>query len=201
MVYKKVKKTILDGREYTGKLGIKRLEHGKDSQIIKSLQKRIDASPMTEVEKLELKGMVSSILARSIAFDLDLYVKKILIDKLKETDIQVMKYETDLVVTQERLSDAERGVQFHKKVLSELKNKYLTASDDEKSDILEQIDLREKQILDFNRQLSNLLDLRNKIRKEIDKKNFQETSIKLKEKEIGATTINLRDLDVNVLEG
>jgi len=200
MVYKKVSKVKLGGKSFFPKKAVGNITHGRHSEIIEKLQERINISPMTDVEKLELNSMVSSILARGIAFDLDMYVKRVLTDKLKETDMQVLKYETDLMVTQERLSEAERSMQFHKKVLSDLKSSYLTCEPSDKKDILEQIDLREKQILDFNRHLSTLLDLRNKIRKEIDKKNFQESSIKLKEKEIGGTTINMSDIDFKILE-
>jgi hypothetical protein len=200
MAYQKEKRIKIDGKSYTPLGPTRHLIHGKQSNAIEFIQKRIGISPLNDVEKLEMENMLHETVARGIAFDIDSYAKQILINKLKDTDLQLLKYETDLMVTQERLSESERSMQFHKKVLSELKERYLTASEEERSSILEQIDLREKQIADFTRQLTAVLDLRNKIRKEIDKKDFQEASIKLKEEEMGKNTIDIKDVDFSALE-
>ena len=192
-----MKEITIDG--HTFQKSPSRLENGNSSEIIRLLQERINLAPLTAVEKLELSSMLSTIVARSIAFDVDSYVKKMLIDKLKDTDLHLMKYETDLMITQERLSELEKNIQFHKQVLADMKEQYMLTKE---PSLLGEIDKREEQIQKFNSQLTNMLDLRNKIRKEMDKKNYSEAAIKLKEKELAPKTIDLhKDMDYSILEG
>ena len=175
------------------------LVHGGHSEVIKGLQDRMNASPMNAVQKMEFDSMLSEMTAKSIAFDLDKFIKQQLISQVQSTDKKLMSYYADMVTTQAKLADMEQGTAFHKKVLMDLKEKYLR---DESLSTLEEIDKREKTIKDFDRQISNLLELRNKIRKEIDKGQYQAKSLELKEKEQGKikNITDVKNIDFEVLE-
>jgi len=190
---KKVRK-LADGTEVTA---MKRprgpLTHGRDSKNIQYLMERIGVAPLKEVEKMQLMGLVENTVARTIAFDLESYTRSVLKNKIKELDMDVLDYESDLVATQARLAEAEKEAQFHRMVLNELKAKYMEDND---PGILEQIREEEKALGKFDRDIYNMLELRNKIRKEIDRKTFQEQQIKLKQEEVGKNVIDITDLDI-----
>jgi len=178
--------------------GICNIEHGRDSKVIQRLQERINASPLNEVQKMEFDSIVQEMIAKSIAFDLDALIKLQLKAQVQSTGEQLISYHADLTNTQGKLADMEQNVQFHRKVLMDLKAEYMTSKD---RSILEDIDAREKTIKDFERQQIVLLDLRNKIRKEIDKKKFQEKALELKSKDDGLKNItNVKNIDFKVLE-
>lgn len=170
--------------------------NGLWSKKIDALQERICASPLKDVQKMELNSMVEEMVAKGIAYDLDSVIKMMLVERVKDSGLVLLKYEADLVDTQGRLADLERSVMFHKKVLSDAKASYINAIDPvEKDRLLELIDSRESTIKDFDKQYAILLDLRNKIRKETDKKKYQEKSLVIKEKEVGANVIDVEAID------
>jgi len=177
-------------------------KNGQWSEQINAVMEKLDASPLTEVEKMEFQNMLHKIVAKSLALDVDSYVRKILLEKIKTEGKKLLDYESDLIVTQERIATLERDLEFHKKVLEDLKNEYLKTTDFEKQkELLEQIDQREKIIADQHRLYTQLIDIRNKIRKEIDRREYQEAQLQLQEREqIAKGFGSIKDINVKVLE-
>ena len=158
----------------------KHLTTGRHSDTIKALQQRIQASPLDEVNKLELSTMLEEMTARSIAFDIDTFIKDQLIKTASNYDSRILSYQADMIDTQRKLADREKDMQFHKTVLLDLKKEYLETKD---RDLLQKIDDREKAIAESEKLYNNLLDLRNKMRKELDKKEYNERTLKIQEED------------------
>lgn len=179
----KKKKNPLDKRS-TDRRGLCRLKTGEWSEKVKAIQQRLDILPLTDVQKMEFKNMLEEGTAKSLAFDMDRLFKEMIIESMDGTNSRVLSYQADMVDTQTKLAEREKDLQFHKKVLADLKEKY-TQTEDTGTQIalLEQIDLREDQIRKIQTLYNQLLDLRNKMRKELDKKTYQEKSLKIQEED------------------
>ena len=169
------------------------MKHGRHSEFLEDLKKRIDCSALNSVERMEFEGMMKNIVARSIALDVDSYTNEILINNLKELNPEIVNYETDLYRTQSKLADIEKDIIFHRKVISDLKEEYLVTSD---RNLLELIDEREKAIKEGLRLTNQMMELRNKIRKEVDKKDVQGRMAKLAEDKAGANVIDINDMEM-----
>ena len=177
---------------------INAVKHGHESVFLADIKRRLDLSAMDSVSKMELEGMFSDILARSIALDVDSYVNKLLIERVKSLNPKIIEYEMDLYSTQSKLSDLEREQQFHKKVIQDLKEQYLQAVDvEEQTRLLEEIDKREDAIKKHQNNFLKLIDLRNKIRKELDKKDYLKKSVELKERVIEDKVIDISSIEMN----
>jgi len=175
------------------------LKHGRHSKTVKELQEKLDLLPLKAVEKLELQGMLDSLNARNLAFDIDTHIKHHLIEALQSTDKRLMSYMTDLGNTQLRMANLEQSLQFHTTVLQGLKERYLTCDDEDKPKVYEQIQESEKTIAMYERQVKDYLELRNKIRKEIDKGKYQSKQLELKEDEMAGKNARPIDIDYEVL--
>lgn len=174
-----------------------KLSTGRHSEFIQNLKKRIDASAMDRVKKMELNSIIEEVTARSIALDTDSYINRMLVERIKALDPQIVHYETDLYSTQSKLSELESSIQFHKKVLTDLKNEYLDCTDLERQkQILEEIDKREDAIKKHQLMYQKYVETRNKIRKELDKKDYMDKSQELKEKEMEKNVINVQDINM-----
>lgn len=150
---------------------IRNMRNGNDSKTIDKYLKGLDLSCLNKVDQLEFKSLIEEIIARGIALDIDNYSRKYLVDKLKTFGSKVMHYENDLAYTQSKLADMQKSIQFHETALKDLKQRYLETQDlDVRKDLYTQIAEIEKILSSYRSQLNSLLDLRNKIRKEIDKK-------------------------------
>ena len=193
------KRKTSDGKELKYDQTRGPLEHGRDSKYVQYMMERLGQTDLlTEVEKMQLRSMASEMLAKSLAFDIDSYNRKILINRIKEMDMNLLDYEADLIATQGKLSEMEGNLHFHKKVLADLKQRYIDEPDPTlQKQILEQIDAREDQIAKYEKLMQQALEIRNKIRKEIDKKEYNQAQIKLKEEEIGKKTINITDISLD----
>lgn len=159
------------------------MRHGMDSEFIQKLRERIGASSaLSKVEKMQLEGLVSETIARGIALDADLFVNKLLMDKVKEFGSKVLDYEGDLSRSQSDLADIENNLQFYKAELRRLKEQVsVTEDNSERDNIFRRIYELEEQINKSQRLKNNIMKLRNDIRKEVDKKEFNEQKLKLEE--------------------
>lgn len=177
------------------------VKHGKDSRFIQDVMERINAAPMNEVQKFEFQNMLEETIARGVAFDVDSYIRQHLINSMKDFDAKILSYQSDLLATQNKVADMEKNIQFHKRVLFELKDEYIReTSPDRKKEILEDIDLREKAVADYEKQFQQLVKLRNEIRKEVDKNKYQEVALKQKEtalKNSGAMAIDISKINLD----
>jgi len=172
------------------------LVNGKDSKFIKELKERIRATPLSEVQKLELENMLQEIVARSIAFDVDSYVNQLLIQKIKSLDPKLVDYEADVYAIQTKLIELEKDINFHRVVISDLKNQYVETNDEmKKREILEEIDKREDAIKKHQKLYKDYMDQRNKVRKEMDKRDTTKKMVELKEKETMKNVIDVSELD------
>lgn len=194
---RKKKRQTSDGQVLKTEQPRGEFKHGRHSKFVKYIEERVGSvSMLSEVEKLELSSMAKDILARTIAVEVDSYRRSVLMEMIKDYDMSILDYEADLVTTQAKMAEQEKNIQFHKTVLASLKEKYMVERDEDKRrQLLLDIDEREAQIARFEKDLNVVLDLRNKIRKEIDKKQFNEKQIKLKEEELGKKTIKLSEID------
>lgn len=176
------------------------LTNGQWSERVAEIQKRINACPLREVQKMELKSMLEDMTAKSLAFDIDVLIKSKIVDNIKDYDSRVLSYQADMIDTQRKLADQESSLAFHKKVLLDLKEQYSTASPEDKPFILEQIDAREDSIRKTESMYNTLLDLRTKMRKELDKAKYMDKSMQIQEEEHSAkmskNIINVNDLDL-----
>lgn len=177
------------------------VKHGKHSVMIDKFLKKLDASPLSKVEKMQFEDMLNEVVARGLAFDIDSYLRQYLIDNLEDFDAKIMNYQSDLFSTQSKLNDMERNVSFHKKVLLDLKEEYASTSDvKERNRLLDEIDKREAQITDYETRYNRLIKTRNDIRKEVDKNNYNEAALKQKEKALqsrGDLAISVDSIDMD----
>lgn len=181
------------------KNGVGLLKHGRHSDDVKSLQQRLDLLPMSKVDKMEFQSMLDSVSTSSFAFDLDKNIKLHLIESIKDTDKKLMSYMADLVHSQQRLAKVEKDVSFHSKVLSDLKVAYLEESDvDVKKDLYLQIQEGEKTVATFERRVAEYITLRNKIRAEIDKNDYNDKALKMKHEQSGGS--KAVDVDFSVMD-
>ena len=173
-------------------------KHGHKSKFLAEIKERLELSALDKVTKMELDNMFSEIVARSIALDVDSYVNRLLIERIKSLDPKIVEYEMDLYSTQAKLSDLEREQQFHRKVVLDLKEQYLSETDPNKRlQILDEIDKREDAIKKHQNNFLKLIDLRNKIRKELDKKDYLKKSVELKEKAFEDKVIDIGSIEMN----
>lgn len=177
------------------------LTEGKWSDRVAEIQTRINACPLQEVQKMELRSLLEDMTAKSIAFDIDSMIKSRIVDNIKGYDSRILSYEADMLDTQRKIAEQEQSLIFHKNVLVDLKTRYLTADSIEKLNILEQIDLREDAIRKIENTYNTLLDLRTKIRKELDKNKYLGKSMAIQEEEHNAKMkskiIDVKDIDLS----
>lgn len=173
---------------------VSNLKDGKRSVAVDNILKRIDMAPFTDVEKIEFQNFVNQQIAKTIAFDVDSFSRKMISDSLKETGLQVTTYQSDLFNTQSKLADLESENSFHNSVIRDLKNQYYKETDpDNKLNLLEEI-RKEENALKVSLKLYNeLINTRNKIRNALSKRIDKDT--KKKEMEEG-TVIDIEDLDM-----
>lgn len=179
--------------------GMNTLKHGSHSEIIKGLQKRLQMTPLDDVKKLEFDTMLEQMQSTSWAFDFDRAIKSHLIEGIQDTDKKLMSYMADLQNTQMRVAKTSKDMAFHQKVLEDLKLEYLNAEEGDKALVYEKIQEVEKTLSSFERSISTYIELRNKIRKEIDKGKYQDKSLKLKEESLAGTGAVPIDVDYEVL--
>ena len=183
---------ILNNKKGTKKFQ-SHLVDGSHSETIKELQRRIDACPLQEVQKMQLTSMLEDMTAKSIAFDIDKFVKLNLIQSVTGYDTKVLSYQSDMIDTQRKIAERENDILFHKKVVTDLKQEYL---DTKNKELLKEIDERERAINELEKLYNNLLDLRNKMRKELDKKMYQERTLKLQEED-HEKKMNEKTIEIN----
>jgi len=180
--------------------GMNSLIHGGHSNTIKSLQERMSMLPLDDVKKMEFQSMLDQMQTTSWAFDFDRAIKSHLIESVQDTDKKLMGYMADLQNTQVRIAKMEKDVSFHNAVLQDLKQQWIDEADvDKKESIYRQIVDVEKTISGFERSVSGYIDLRNKIRKEIDKGKYQDKALKIKENESRGTSKTI-DADWELLD-
>jgi hypothetical protein len=180
--------------------GMPNLSNGSYSEVVKGLQERLDMLPLDKVNKMEFKTMLDGMKTTSWAFDFDRLIKLHLIESIQDTDRKLMTYLADLQNTQIRLAKVEKDVAFHNSVLIGLKEKYMEETDElEKKRIYTEIQEAEKSIALFETRIANYIELRNKIRKEIDKGQYQSKALKLKEEQMHSGG-KMIDIDFEVLE-
>lgn len=180
---------------------VSNLKHGRDSETVKDLQRRLDLLPLKATDKMELQRMIDALQTQNLAFDIDSVIKSHLVDALQSTDKKLVSYLADLGNTQLRIAESEKSVHFHKHVLDSLKEQWLNEPEVEaKQELYKQIQESEKTINMFERQVKDYLELRNKIRKEIDKGNYQEKQLKMKSEEMAGHNAKPVDIDFSVLE-
>lgn len=180
-------------------LALNAIKHGKDSVVINSLQERLKLLPLDDVKKMEFETMLDQMQSIGWAFDFDKVIKSYLIDSMRDTDHRLMSYMADLQNTQMRIAKVSKDMAFHTKVLEDLKKRYLDAPDGEKSAIYADIQESEKTIAVFEKRVQDYIDLRNKIRKEIDKGKYQSKALKLKEDSMAGGSAKPVDIDFEVL--
>lgn len=177
--------------------GLGPLQHGRRSAIIKGLQERLDMLPLKDVKKMEFETMLDQMQSTSWAFDFDSAIKMHLIESLQDTDKKLMSYMADLQNTQMRMAKMQKDMAFHQKVLEDLKEAYIEQEDlILKKGIYAEIQETEKSISAFERRIQEYIDLRNKIRKEIDKGKYQDKALKIKEQQSAGNSA----LDVDFTE-
>jgi hypothetical protein len=178
------------------------LQHGRHSEVIKKLQERLVGLPLDDVDRMKFETYIDYAKNKDFAFDIDMVLKSHLINSLRDTDKKLMSYEGDLAVTQGKIADAEADVMFHRGVLKQLKTDYVKEEDSiVKNYIYLRIIEAEKSIATFERLVQNYIELRNKIRKEIDKGKYQSKALQLKENEMagnGAKSV-VMDVDFEML--
>lgn len=174
------------------------LTNGSSSKFIKELQDRLDAKPLTAVDQFSWNTYLDYMKARIDAFETDSYIKKILIQKAKDQGGELLNAEADLASTQSKIAEYEKDMMFHTGVLQDLKLQYLNTKD---LTLLDEIDKREKQVQQYQRLVNDLLELRNKIRKDMSGTKLQEKALKLREKEVEEKIkIKAVDVDYTVLD-
>lgn len=185
-------------------LGVPRkISSGKHSKNVAHLMDGLNLSALNEVDRKEFESMVEQIQVRTAALTVDNYTRKLLVDSLKTEGAALLRYESDLVSTQEKLSGIEKDMVFHKQVLQDLKKDYLNEHDSVlKKKLLESIDCRQEALQNYQRLFNQTLEIRNKIRKEIDRNATSEAALKLKEKELKSNNpmFDVKDVDFEVLK-
>lgn len=172
------------------------MKDGSHSKFIENIMKRYNLDALDEVEKMELECMFKQIVTRGIALDINSYTKQYLADRVKQDGSHIVSYEADLIYTESKVADMQQNVMFHESALKDLKSQYTATSDlIEKKDIYSQIQEIEKVLSTYRNQLHSLFDLRNKIRKEVDKKKLLDLEVQEKQ-----SKSNIRDIDFEVLE-
>ena len=177
-----------------------RLVHGRDSKTIKALQEKLRMMPLKDVDKMRFERYLDHLEAKNFAFEIDSHIKMHLIEAIQSTDKKLMSYQADLANSQMKLADLEQKVQFHEKVRDDLQMQYLNEGDPTiKASIYERIQEAEKSIILFERSVKDYLELRNKIRKEIDKGKYIKKGHELKEqqmKDSGSMAKQVIDFDI-----
>lgn len=186
-----------------GKEVTRAMKHGRDSEFLKQIHKRIGESGLSQVDKLQLTSLADETTARGIMFDVDMFANSLLIEKTKEYGKKILTYESDLLRSQKDLVDIEGNIQFYKHELHALKEMVLNTTEmGEKDSLMARIYDFEKQINESQKIKNNTLKLRNDIRKEVDKKEFNEQKLKLEEQNIRGTAkiVDLDNLDMDALD-
>lgn len=160
------------------------LVDGSMSKPIQKIMKDLKLSAMDAVNKIDFKKTLNEVEARRDAMIKDSYTQKYFMEVLKNYGPDVLSYEGDLVKTQTKIIANQEKILFHKNALTDLQSRYIDAPNEEKSEIYEQIERCEKVLNTLENNELKLLELRNKVRKELDKKDFQTKSLDLKEDEI-----------------
>ena len=181
---------------------VSNLKKGNMSKTIKDAMQELNISALDVMDRVEVQSLIDEIEARARALEVDSYTQQYFAQILKKFGADVFSYEMDLVRINEKLSKMRKDVQFHEKVLRELKERYDTAEEvQEKENIMDEIERSEKIISSYENKENSILELKNKIRKEIDKRNFQKEMLEQKDKEISVKgKINNSDIDFTVLE-
>lgn len=182
--------------------GVGRITNGQKSVIIKNFYEKHNMSPLLDqVNRMKIESLTQQILMRTEAVAVDNYVNSIIKQQILDTDRTILDYQADLIATQGKIASMEADIAFHKKVLADLQEEYLNCGDSsKKQELLEDIDKREDMIQKFERLNRQTIELRNKIRAQVDKKDYNEKAIKLKEAESKGEIIDLKSINYEALE-
>ena len=174
---------------------------GQWSPTVEALQKKLAGLPMKDVDRMEFEKYIDYITVKNFAFDVDKLIKSHIVDSLKGTDRKLMSYMADLANTQHLLAEVDKEVTFHRMVILDLKQEYLDEQDvGEKAKIYLAIQEAEKSVDLYSRRIQKYIELRNKIRAEIDKGNYQKKAIELKEDESRARGDRALPVDFKVMD-
>jgi hypothetical protein len=174
------------------------LTTGRDSKLIKELQSKLGTEPLKAVDQFTWNTYLDYMKARIEAYETDSYIKKLLIEKAKDIGGELISAEADLAGTQVKIAEYEKDMIFHIGVLQDMKEQYLATKD---VTILDEIDKREKQVQQYQRLVNDLLELRAKIRKDMQGTKLQEKALRLREKEVeDKVKIKSIDVDFTVLD-
>ncbi|MGM0642013.1 MAG: hypothetical protein ACQESN_11400 [Thermotogota bacterium] len=179
-----------DGRKIGSQTGNQLKQYSDD--YVQRLMKKYGLSSLEKVDNLEFKNIIEQTTARNISFLLDLQNKKELVEIARSVGLDVLKEEGDLLDLKSKVSELEKNVQFHKKVLKDLKEQYMQTQN---PDILEQIDEREEQILKFNRLINQTKELQNKLMKNIINRKKEQNKAENKDKDKFVIDYSIIDKD------
>lgn len=175
------------------------LINGKDSKPIQKFIKDMKLSALDAVSKANYNSFIEETITRRDAVIQDTFTTQYFAEMLKQFGPDVFSYEMDLTRTQTKMIENKAKIDFHRKALKDLMEQYENATDAEKPVIYEQIEKCEKILTTFDSKELSVLELRNKIRKELDKKVFQEQALDLKNQEIGKKS-TIQDIDFSVID-
>lgn len=165
--------------------------NGNGSIRVKEIKDALNLDMLKEVDKLQIEGMVDRIVARTAAVTVNGYTNQILGEAINQFGQKVMSYEADLITTQSKLADMQSDLQFYLEAIRNLKAKYQKEPND---DLMQEILNIQNQINKQEGLVQSTLDLRNKIRKEVDRQNLVGKKL-LMEEEINrphkATKVNI----------
>lgn len=178
---------------------INALINGKDCKPIQTFIKEMKLSALDAVSKANYNSFIEETIARRDAVIQDAFTTQYFAEMLKQFGPDVFSYEMDLTRTQSKIVENREKIEFHRSALKDLKEQYLKATEAEKPIIYEQIEKCEKILATFDSKELSLLELRNKIRKELDKKTFQEEALDLKNREVGNKS-TIQDIDFSVID-
>ncbi|NCD07603.1 MAG: hypothetical protein EOL97_15955 [Spirochaetia bacterium] len=181
---------------------VSNLQTGRSSKTIQTAMKDLDISALRAMDRVQVQSLLDEIEGRARALEIDSYTQQYFSNILKKFGADVFSYEMDMVRINEKISKMRKDVQFHEQVIRELKEEYLNTVDkDKKQQIYEEIEKAERIISSYEIKENNILDLKNKIRKEVDKRNFQKEQLEMKDKEMNIKgSLNNSDIDFTVLD-
>lgn len=139
---------------------------GRNSVRVKKAVDYLNLNCLDEIDRMNIKGLAASIQAKVAGVTINGFTNKAIGDKINEIGGKVMSYETDLVTTEMKLSENSVSTQFFKDALKVLQLKYVQEPND---DIMEEILKIQMQINKQDALVNNTIDIRNKIRKEVDR--------------------------------
>jgi len=176
------------------------LKNGNSSKQVKKIVEDLNLSALNAVKNFDYRNIIDETVARRDAIIADSYTNMYFASTLKQFGPDILAYESDMIRTQRKIVENNEKIEFHKKALTDLKSRYETATNEEKVEIYDSIDKCEKILATFEKAEYSLLELRNKIRKELDKKNFQKDSLEYNKSKSDKPTNMINDIDYTVLD-